>query len=64
MIERYYVEPMTWNEDWHAQVVDSKTQKRSLNYGREDALQLCKWLNDRETGYVLSAAKMSAILGP
>jgi hypothetical protein len=43
-------------------VVDIETGKRSQAYDREEAEQLLQWLNDRATGYVLTHAKISAIL--
>lgn len=43
-------------------VVDIETGKRSQAYDREEAEQLLHWLNDRATGYVLTHAKISAIL--
>jgi hypothetical protein len=45
-------------------VVDIETGKRSQAYDREEAEQLLQWLNDRETGYALTHAKIGAIMAP
>ena len=59
-VTRYTLVCNTQSGYWS--VLDLSSSRNSGEYGASDALELAKWLEDRDKGYALTHEKISSIL--
>jgi predicted transcriptional regulator len=60
-MRRFFLVSSPVTAQWYY-VYDSVTKKGSREYEHSDAQELAEWLEDRETGYLLTHEKVSAIV--